>query len=153
MTARPSDCITVGREDAVSPDRTGQKVLTSESKLAAQSCTQWRHTQAEPFHKPVGSLSSPLQQQILPPPAVTQYTAFVVIPNSMLPGLGLSTPSRYLARLLAGTPVHYYYYYYDYVSSPGCTEKTSVVLPVACNLLCSSAVSMNSLTLEFAYIS
>ena len=98
MTARPSDCITVGREDAVSPDRTGQKVLTSESKLAAQSCTQWRHTQAEPFHKPVGSLSSPLQQQILPPPAVTQYTAFVVIPNSMLPGLGLSTPSRYLAR-------------------------------------------------------
>ena len=70
-----------------------------------------------------------------------------------LTGLGLSTPSRYLARLLAGTPVHYYYYYYDYVSSPGCTEKTSVVLPVACNLLCSSAVSMNSLTLEFAYIS
>ena len=100
MTARPSDCITVGREDAVSPDRTGQKVLTSESKLAAQSCTQWRHTQAEPFHKPVGSLSSPLQQQILPPPAVTQYTAFVVIPNSMLPGLGLSTPSRYLARTI-----------------------------------------------------
>jgi len=78
--------VKVAREDALSPDRTLQKVLTSENKLAAQSCTQWHHTQVEPIHKPVGILSSPLQQQNRPHPAVTQITAFVAIPNSRLAG-------------------------------------------------------------------
>ncbi len=73
MTARPGDYVTVGREDAVSPDRILQKVPTSESKLAAQSCTQWHHTQAGPFHKPVGMLSSLLQQQNRPRPTITAH--------------------------------------------------------------------------------
>ena len=29
-----------------------------------------------------------------------------------LTGLGLGTPSRYLARTISGTPVNYYYYYH-----------------------------------------
>ena len=65
------------QKHALSPDKTPQKALTSESKLATQSCTPQHHILAGPSHMPADILSDLLLQQSHLRSADTPQNAFV----------------------------------------------------------------------------